>query len=46
MPGGVRDVEVNGGITGAENRLVWAEQWVGVQEKDTAQYSLRGKCSE
>lgn len=29
-------MEVNGEIMGVENRLLWAEQRVCVQEKDTA----------
>lgn len=35
MPGGVRDM-INSGVMGAENRLGWAERWVGVQEKNIA----------
>lgn len=35
IPGGVSDL-TNSRIMRAENRLVWAEQWVGIQEKDTA----------
>lgn len=34
ISGGVSDV-TNSEIMGTESRLMWAEQWEGVQEKDT-----------